>query len=224
MHCSYRSRRAPGRSSRVTLTKASVESARSATKRRRSKSMLDPEVVATKVQSREPVRSMNLRTPATARAPAGSWMVRVSLKMDFIAAHTSSLLTVTMSSTSAEHTRKVSLPTVRTAAPSTKRPTESRVTGLPARRLSVMPAASSDSTPMTITDGRTRLTYAAMPESIPPPPQQTKMASRGLPVVCLQISIPMVPCPAITKGSSNGWMSAPPVSRTMRLASAWASS
>lgn len=87
-----------------------------------------------------------------------------------------------------------------------------------------MPAASSASTPTTIVDGRTRFTYAAMPASMPPPPQQTKMASSGLPVVCLQISMPIVPCPAITSGSSNGWMSAPPISDTIRFASACASS
>lgn len=129
-----------------------------------------------------------------------------------------------MSSTSAEQTRKVSLPTVRTAAPSTKRPTESSVTGFPARRLSVMPAASSASTPITIVDGRTRFTYAAMPASMPPPPQQTKMASSALPVVCLQISIPIVPCPAITSGSSKGWMSDEPFSVEIRVASDCASS
>tara|TARA_B110001452_G_scaffold223729_1_gene197066 strand:- start:133 stop:318 length:186 start_codon:yes stop_codon:yes gene_type:complete len=61
-----------------------------------------------------------------------------------------------------------------------------------------MPAAPSASTPMTRTSGRTRLTYAAMPASIPPPPQHTNIASSGLPIICRRTSIAIVPCPAIT--------------------------
>lgn len=75
-----------------------------------------------------------------------------------MAAQISSVVTVTMSSTSWLHTRKVSSPTTRTAAPSAKRPTRSSVTTWPARSEAVMPAASSASTPITFTEGRTALT------------------------------------------------------------------
>ena len=86
--------------------------------------------------------------------------------------------------------RNVSVPTDRTAAPSANIPTDSSVVRRPCRSEVVIPAASSASTPITSTPGRTRFTYAAIPASMPPPPQHTKIACSGLPVVCFRISIP----------------------------------
>ena len=60
------------------------------------------------------------------------------------------------------------------------------------------------------TAGIIAFTYAAMPASNPPPPTGTKMAPRS-PGRCRTISSPTVPCPAITSGSSNGWMNVAPV-------------
>lgn len=45
----------------------------------------------------------------------------------------------------------------------------------------------------TLTSGWTRFTYAAIPASIPPPPQQTKIASNFVAVIWCKISMPMVP-------------------------------
>mmetsp|Transcript_31571 Transcript_31571/g.82528 ORF Transcript_31571/g.82528 Transcript_31571/m.82528 type:complete len:268 (+) Transcript_31571:767-1570(+) len=222
--CDMSARKAPGRSGTTTETIVSDESARSETNRRRSKSILAPEAMATKVWSRRCVCETNRLRPAMARAPAGSSTQRVSKKPSLIASQISSVVTVTMSSTSSLAMRNVSWPTVLTAAPSAKIPTLSSVTRRPARIDAVMPAASSASTPITITPGRTRLTYAAIPASIPPPPQQTKTASSLLPVICLRISMPIVPWPAMTYGSSNGWISVRPSSSTSRIASACASS
>lgn len=44
-----------------------------------------------------------------------------------------------------------------------------------------LPAASSASTPNTLTSGRMAFTYAATPASMPPPPQHTKILSMSLP-------------------------------------------
>ena len=70
--------------------------------------------------------------PATASAPAGSAMVRLSSKMSWIAAQISSVLTRITSSTYFCARRKVSSPTRRTATPSAKMPTRSSVTRVPA--------------------------------------------------------------------------------------------
>ena len=69
------SRNAPGRSGIVTpksASRASPSSARSATKRSRSKFMLAPLRTAASLVSVVPVRSTQARRPATASAPAGS--------------------------------------------------------------------------------------------------------------------------------------------------------
>mmetsp|Transcript_58477 Transcript_58477/g.155460 ORF Transcript_58477/g.155460 Transcript_58477/m.155460 type:complete len:221 (+) Transcript_58477:2-664(+) len=219
-----RERKEPCRSGMMADSSVSLESARSETNRNRSKSMLAPDAMATKVWSRRLVFWQKRFIPAIARAPAGSSTHRVSVKPSLMAAQISSVVTVTISSTSSLQMRNVSLPTVRTAAPSAKMPTVSSVVSRPFCSDVVMPAASSASTPITSTPGRTRLTYAAMPASMPPPPQQTKMAWSGLPVVCLRISAPIVPWPAITYGSSKGWMSVRPWLSTSRIASACASS
>jgi hypothetical protein len=60
---------------------------------------------------------------ATASAPEGSTMLRVSTKMSLMAAHTASVSTIMKSSTRVLATRKVSSPTSLTAVPSENRPT-----------------------------------------------------------------------------------------------------
>mmetsp|Transcript_32806 Transcript_32806/g.103855 ORF Transcript_32806/g.103855 Transcript_32806/m.103855 type:complete len:210 (+) Transcript_32806:620-1249(+) len=207
-----------------THTSVSEASARSLTKRSRLKSTLAPEVMAATVHPALPFCLIHFLAPATPSAPAGSMTQRVSLKVSLMAWQISSVLTVTISSTSSWQTRKVSSPMVRTAAPSAKRPTWSSVVTSPAASDAVMPAASSASTPMMRTLGRTRFTYAATPASMPPPPQHTKMASSGRPVISFRISTPMVPCPAMTSASLKGCTSVRPSSRSSRCASAWASS
>ncbi|MCY1177912.1 hypothetical protein D9M73_182380 [compost metagenome] len=71
----------PGCSGMVTAmiaSRFSPSSARSATWRRRSKLMLAPESIATRVCPRTFSRSTYFLIPATARAPAGSVIERVS--------------------------------------------------------------------------------------------------------------------------------------------------
>ena len=69
---------------------------------------------------------------ATASAPAGSTMLRVSTNTSLIAAQTASVSTVMNSSTKPRATRKVSSPTSFTAVPSENRPTSVNVTRSPA--------------------------------------------------------------------------------------------
>lgn len=83
----------------VTESIVSLESARSETKRRRSKSILAPDAVAQNTMFFELVRETHCFMPAIARAPAGSRTHRVSMKPSLMAAQISSVETVTMSST-----------------------------------------------------------------------------------------------------------------------------
>ena len=115
--------------------------------------MLAPLLIATRRLPRQPSRATYFLMPATASAPAGSTMERVSSKMSWMAAQISSVPTSTISSTSPRHRAKVSSPTRRTATPSAKMPTRSSVTRRPARSDSCMLAASCGSTPMTLTPG-----------------------------------------------------------------------
>ena len=73
-----------------------------------------------------------------------------------------------------------------------------------------MPAAPAACTPITRTFGWSIFTAAATPEASPPPPIGTTMVSTS--GRSSMISSPMVPCPAMTIGSSNGWMNVAPVS------------
>mmetsp|Transcript_22631 Transcript_22631/g.45193 ORF Transcript_22631/g.45193 Transcript_22631/m.45193 type:complete len:210 (-) Transcript_22631:858-1487(-) len=207
-----------------TLIIFSLSSALSLTNLILSKSMFAPLVMATRVFPSIPWLSVYFFIPATPSAPAGSSTTLASLYASLMAAHIWSVVTVTMSSTRVLQTLNVSLPTVLTAAPSANSPTLSRVTTEPARREEVMPAASSASTPMTLTSGLTLLTYAAIPASMPPPPQQTNTASMGVDTDCFRISMPIVPWPAMTSGSSKGWIIVRPSSSISLLASAAASS
>jgi hypothetical protein len=65
---------------------------------------------------------------------------------------------------------------------------------------------------MTFTVGISALTKLAMPEMRPPPPTATNTAARSR-WLWRRISSPTVPCPAITSGSSKGWISVAPLSR-----------
>ena len=117
--------------------------------------------------------------PATDSAPAGSMIVRVSSKTSLIAAQIASLSTSTTSSTVWLAMAKVCTPTSRTATPSANSPTLSSATRVPASSDRAMASASTGSTPMMRTAGRTALMYAAIPASNPPPPTGTKIASRS---------------------------------------------
>ncbi len=123
---SQNSRNAPGRSGMVTAkmaSRASPSSARSATNRSRSKSMFAPLSTAQSRASRIPVRSTQAARPATASAPAGSMIERVSSNTSLMAAQISSFDTSTISSTVWRASAKVCSPTSRTATPSAKMPT-----------------------------------------------------------------------------------------------------
>ena len=191
------SRKLPGRSGMVTASTASrcsPSSARSATKRSRSKFMLAPQAMATYVRFFVRCRATHAFTPAIASAPAGSRMERVSSKTSFSAAQMASVSTRTISSTYCRTRRNVSLPTCFTATPSANRPTCASLTRRPASIERAIASESSGCTPITLTSGRTRFTYAAMPLASPPPPIATKIASRG-PWCWRRISMPIVPWP-----------------------------
>mmetsp|Transcript_130262 Transcript_130262/g.405188 ORF Transcript_130262/g.405188 Transcript_130262/m.405188 type:complete len:295 (+) Transcript_130262:669-1553(+) len=202
--CLQSSRKEPGRSGIWTEMRVSDVSARSEMKRKRSKSMLAPLATATKVLPVTPCIWLYFLRPATARAPAGSSTTLVSIKESLMAPQISSVETLTISSTVAWHSRKVSSPTRRTAAPSAKRPTVGSSTTSPASRLAVIAAESRASTPMTLIEGFTDFKKAPTPASKPPPPTQQNTASTLSFVVWEMISCPIVPWPAMTRGSSKG--------------------
>mmetsp|Transcript_6572 Transcript_6572/g.17083 ORF Transcript_6572/g.17083 Transcript_6572/m.17083 type:complete len:212 (+) Transcript_6572:618-1253(+) len=208
---------------RVTnsLSARSPRSARSLTTRRRLKLTFAPEDMQTQ-RYRMPFSSASSARlasqslhPASATAPAGSRMLRVSSNASRIAAQTRFVGTVTMPSTVWRATRSVSSPGVRTATPSQKPSTVLSTTRLSSlrARLCIIAFAPDGSTPTTRTSGRSALTYVAMPAMSPPPPTGTKMTSCvvsadfvfpfALPS-CVRISSPTVPWPAMTCGSSNG--------------------
>mmetsp|Transcript_22766 Transcript_22766/g.51347 ORF Transcript_22766/g.51347 Transcript_22766/m.51347 type:complete len:238 (-) Transcript_22766:658-1371(-) len=187
----------------------SLEPDRSATVRSLSKFMFAPLVMATTRLLLWPLASSHFLAPATARAPDGSVIERVSSKMSLIATQISSVSTRMTSSTRSRAMRRVSVPVVLTATPSAKVSTLSRTACAPVRSDSNMALAPSGSTPMINTSGLSRFTYAAIPAMRPPPPTGTKMASMGW-VHARRISIPMVPWPAMTKGWSKGGMNCIP--------------
>ena len=115
--------------------------------------MLAPLLIATRRLPRQPSRATYCFSPATASAPAGSTIERVSSNTSWMAAQISSVSTSTISSTCPRHSAKVSSPTRRTATPSANMPTRSSVTRRPPCSDSYMPAASRGSTPMTLTAG-----------------------------------------------------------------------
>mmetsp|Transcript_127654 Transcript_127654/g.367356 ORF Transcript_127654/g.367356 Transcript_127654/m.367356 type:complete len:202 (-) Transcript_127654:452-1057(-) len=187
-------------------------SARSATKRSRSKSMFAPLVTQTKVCPVMPFSRAYFCMPATAKAPAGSRMTRVSMKLSLIAPQISSVVTKMTSSSAILHNRKVSSPTLRTAAPSANRPTEGSSTTCPASREAFIDGASTASTPKTLTPGLTDFKNMPTPAARPPPPTQQNTASTDSLVVWARISAPMVPWPAMTWGSLKGCTSTRPSS------------
>ena len=95
--------------------------------------------------------------PATASAPAGSRIERVSWNTSLIAAHRASVSTVTTSSTYFWHSLKVSAPTRLTAVPSEKRPTSASSMRSPAARERAMASESRVCTPITRISGASAL-------------------------------------------------------------------
>ncbi len=163
--------------------------------------MFAPQAIATNVWSFTRCRSHHALIPATDSAPAGSRIERESSNTSLIAAQAASVSTSTMSSRSSRQMRKVSLPTCLTATPSANSPTCASLTRRPAASERAIASESTGCTPMILISGRTRLTYDAIPLTSPPPPIATKIASSG-PCHWRRISMPMVPWPAITSGSS----------------------
>ena len=156
------SAKAPGRSGIVTLSRASFcspSTARSATKRKRSKFMFAPDAMATKLRFSfgDGFLATYFFRPARANAPAGSTIDLVSSNTSLIAAQVSSVVTSMISSTTSEHSRNVSSPTVLTAAPSAKSPTSLKITLSFFLRDCTIALASYVSTPMIFTCGAMRL-------------------------------------------------------------------
>mmetsp|Transcript_15496 Transcript_15496/g.65398 ORF Transcript_15496/g.65398 Transcript_15496/m.65398 type:complete len:210 (-) Transcript_15496:665-1294(-) len=189
--------------------------------RSRSKFMLAPLVTAT-TSPTTPCFSQNALAPATATAPAGSRMDRFSVNTSLIAAHIWSVFTVITPSTSCWHRSKHTSPTCRTATPSAKPSTLARRQISPWNSDCAMALAPSGSTPITLTSGRMLFTYAAMPAMSPPPPTGTNTTSTE--GSCRTISMPTVPCPATTSGSSNGGTNVRPSASARALAYAWQAS
>ena len=169
--------------------------------------MLPPEITAATL----PLTS-NLRfiMAATGAAPAPSATILPRSIRNRIACAISSSSTVTISSRYLLHSAKVNSPGFFTAMPSAIVLAVSSETTCPASIEAFMPAAPAACTPITRTFGWSIFTAEATPEASPPPPIGTTMVSTS--GRSSMISSPMVPCPAMTIGSSNGWMNVAPVS------------
>ena len=99
-----------------------------------------------------------------------------------------------------------------TAMPSARVSERSRWTGRPASSDATAPGEAAASTPITRAPGQRSFTTVATPEIIPPPPMgTTSLVTSG---TCSSISSAMVPCPAITAGSSKAWTPVRPSSST----------
>ena len=81
----------------------------------------------------------------------------------------------------------------------------------PERKLRAASSALAGSAPKTRITGALDLTAIDVPESSPPPPTGAMIASS--PGDCSRSSSAAVPCPAMTRTSSNGCTSVAPVSR-----------
>ena len=103
-------------------------------------------------------RSTHDFSPATASAPAGSMMLRVSSNTSLIAAQISSLVARTISSTVARTIGNVFSPTWRTATPSANKPTSPSCTRSPRSSDCAIASASTGSTPTTCVSGTRALT------------------------------------------------------------------
>ena len=106
------------------------------------------------------------------------------------------------SSTHSLITSKLFFPTLDTATPSAKRPTSFKVTLLLAFTASARHAESSTSTPTIFIFLLFCAIQADTPARIPPPPTGTKTTSKSF--LSSRISWPIVPWPAIVRGSSKG--------------------
>ncbi len=85
-----------------------------------------------------------------------------------------------------------------------------------------MQGRTSVSTPITLMDGRSAFAATATPDTSPPPPIGTTIASVS--GSCASTSSAIVPWPAMTSGSSNGCTKVSPSVCSSRRASAYASS
>ena len=170
-------------------------------------SMLPPEMTATTLPL---VSNFLPMIAATADAPAPSATILPRSIRNRIACAISSSSTVTTSSTYFWHISNVSSPGCLTAMPSAMVFALVSATTCPASSDAFMPAAPAACTPTMRTFGCSIFTAAATPEASPPPPMGTTMVSTS--GRSSMISRPIVPWPAMTIGSLNGWMNVAPVS------------
>ena len=154
--------------------------------------------------------------PATGSAPAGSTIERLSSKMSWIAAQISSVLT-------GDHLVDVLLrqPERLLADPPHGDAVGEDADALQRHALARLQRAVHRVGVFGLdadhADLREQVFHvSAMPAIRPPPPTATKIASSVSPGCCRRISMPIVPWPAITSGSSNGWMNVSWRSRAMR--------
>ena len=198
-----------------SASRDSPSSARSATKRSRSKFIFAPLSKATNCLPLD-ARPPDVRLQARHGERAGRFDDRARVvKNIFDGAAISSLPTVTISSTVDWTIGKVCRPTCLTATPSANRPGLSTLTGFACLQCPVHGVRIDGFDANDLTSGTTDLTYAPIPAISPPPPTGTKMAARSR--GCWRtISSAIVPCPAITRGSSKGWTNVSPASWASR--------
>ena len=185
--------------------------------------MLAPQLIATRSRPLARVRRTSSRPRRRVRAAARA-IARVSSKTSLIAAQISSVSTTIISSTCSsrqpERLRADAL--ARRRRPRTGRRERASRARRPQRAVHGVRVGRLARRRFWIS-GQSLFTYAAMPAMRPPPPTATKIASIGS-RICRRISIPIVPWPAITSGSSYGCTNVSLGASPIRTAVSWASS
>ncbi len=146
------------------------------------------------------VRPASSAAAPTAPAPSTTSLARSS--RNTIASAISSSVTATTSSTQRSISDSVSSPGRLTAIPSAMVRADWTATGFPSLSDSRTGAQLEAWTPITSIEARADFSAIATPLTSPPPPTGTITRARSS--TCSSNSSPIVPCPAITSGSSNG--------------------
>ena len=166
--------------------------------------MLAPRPPPAKVLVAQLVCGGRILAPATASAPAGSRMERVSSKTSLIAAQMASLSTTIISSTYCWHRRKVSAPTSLTAAPSAEDADllerDALARGERLRHRVGVHRLDADDLRL-----RAQALDVGRHAGDQPAAADGSRTPRGSASGARRISRPTVPWPAITSGSSKGW-------------------
>ena len=184
-------------------------------------SILPPQSRSTTRRPRSSAQPSSSRA-ASGAAPAPSTTVFSSSRSRSTASARASSPTVTTRSTSGAAIENARSPTIPTARPSASVGRIATWVGRPAASDAERLPAAAGSTATIRMSGLSAFAAVATPARRPAPPHGITSASAS--GTSSRISRPMVPCPAITRGSSNPWIRSSPSRAAISTASRRASS